>query len=330
MVMKLLKLSISTRMIMNKPDPYDYRGRSADYQKAMKEYKDHESKKMRKSVVSIGSSVIGGIVALTILGGSWYTVDQGERGVILRYGAVIGTAEPGLGFKFPIMDRVVRISTQTRSRVYADIAAYSRDQQPAELRISVTYQLPEGRVEEIYSNFGGESGLVNRLIDRQVNESVRTVFGRYNAVEAIQQRERMAMDVREAVQRSVQGPVTIVGVQFEEVIFSDAYEASIEQRMLEEVAVQRMLQTAEREEVQARIRVIQATAEAEARVAQATAEAEAITLTGEAEASAIRARGAALRDNPALIELVQAERWNGILPTTMIPGQTVPFLNVGQ
>jgi len=50
----------------------------------------------------------------------------------------------------------------------------------------------------------------------------------------------------------------------------------------------------------------------------------------DAEASAIRARGAALRDNPTLIELVQAERWNGILPTTMIPGSTVPFLNVGQ
>jgi regulator of protease activity HflC (stomatin/prohibitin superfamily) len=242
----------------------------------------------------------------------------------------MSTAEPGLGFKLPIVDRVVKITTQTQSKVYVGVAAYSRDQQPAELQISVTYQLPEGRVEEIYSQYGGEAGLVNRLIDRQVNESVRTIFGRYNAVEAIQQRERMAMDVREAVQRSVQGPVTIIGVQMEEVIFSDAYEASIEQRMLEEVVVQRMLQTAEREKVQAEIRVIQADAEAEARVAQATAEAEAITLTGEAEASAIRARGAALRDNPALIELVQAERWNGILPTTMVPGSAVPFLNVGK
>jgi regulator of protease activity HflC (stomatin/prohibitin superfamily) len=315
---------------MNKPDIRMFRNRS-DYDNAMKkyeEYKKKENEKMVKTVLGIGAAVVAGVVSLTILGGSWYTVDQGERGVILRNGAIIGTAEPGLGFKIPIIDRVVRITTQTQTKVYVGLAAYSRDQQPAELQISVTYQLPEGRVEEIYTQYGGEAGLVNRLIDRQVNESVRTVFGRYNAVEAIQQRERMAMDVREAVQRAVQGPVTIVGVAFEEVIFSDAYEQSIEQRMLEEVAVQRMLQTAERERVQAEIRVIQANAEAEARIAQATAEAEAITLTGEAEASAIRARGDALRDNPALIELVQAERWNGVLPTTMIPGQTVPFLNV--
>jgi regulator of protease activity HflC (stomatin/prohibitin superfamily) len=313
---------------MKKPNGRNFKT-LAEYEGAMSQYNEYERKKIMKAVLGIGGAVVAGLMALTILGGSWYTVDQGERGVILRNGAITGTADPGLGFKLPIVDRVVKITTQTQSKVYVGVAAYSRDQQPAELQISVTYQLPEGRVEEIYSQYGGEAGLVNRLIDRQVNESVRTIFGRYNAVEAIQQRERMAMDVREAVQRAVQGPVTIIGVQMEEVIFSDAYEASIEQRMLEEVAVQRMLQTAEREKVQAEIRVIQAEAEAEARVAQATAEAEAITLTGDAEASAIRARGAALRDNPSLVELVQAEKWNGILPTTMVPGSAVPFLNVG-
>jgi regulator of protease activity HflC (stomatin/prohibitin superfamily) len=282
------------------------------------------------NVIGISGSVVAGLVAITIFGGSWYTIDQGERGVILRNGAITGVAEPGLGFKMPLIDSVIAISTQDRSRLYQDLAAYSRDQQPAILAVSVSYRMPEGQVTEIYERFGGEDGLVSRLIDRQLNEAVRSVFGRYNAVEAVQQRERMAMDIREAVSRAVQGPVTIVGVQLENIDFSDAYEASIEQRMLAEVEVQRVQQNAERERVQAEIRVIQAEAEAQARIAQATAEAEAITLTGDAEASAIRARGAALRDNPSLVELVQAERWNGVLPTTMVPGQTVPFLNVGE
>lgn len=270
------------------------------------------------------------LVLITILGGSWYTVDQGERGVILRNGAIMGTAEPGMGFKLPIFDRIVKIKTQTQSKVYVDLAAYSRDQQPAILALSVTYQLPADRVQEIYEQYGGEQGLVNRLIDRQVNEEVRAIFGRYNAVEAVQQREKLGLDIRTAVQNSVQGPVIIVGTQLENIDFSEAYEQSIEQRMLAEVEVQKIQQNAEREKVQAEIRVIQAQAEADARIAQATAEAEAITLTGDAEASAIRARGAALRDNPALIGLVQAERWNGILPTTMVPNSTVPFLNVGE
>jgi hypothetical protein len=51
-------------------------------------------------------------------------------------------------------------------------------------------------------------------------------------------------------------------------------------------------------------------------------------LQGDAEAHAINARGKALRDNPSLVELVQAEKWNGVLPTTMVPGSAVPFINV--
>ena len=51
-------------------------------------------------------------------------------------------------------------------------------------------------------------------------------------------------------------------------------------------------------------------------------------LKGNAEATAIAARAKALADNPAIIQLTQAEKWNGALPTTMVPGSAVPFLNV--
>jgi len=32
-------------------------------------------------------------------------------------------------------------------------------------------------------------------------------------------------------------------------------------------------------------------------------------------------------DNPGLVTLTTAERWDGKLPTTMIPGNSVPFIN---
>ena len=40
--------------------------------------------------------------------------------------------------------------------------------------------------------------------------------------------------------------------------------------------------------------------------------------------TAIEARAKALGTNPNLVTLVQAERWNGVLPTTMVPGSAVP------
>jgi regulator of protease activity HflC (stomatin/prohibitin superfamily) len=271
-----------------------------------------------KVIMGVGGAVVAGLIALTVVGGSFYTVDQGERGVILRNGAVVGTAEPGLGFKLPIVDSVREINVQTQARVYEKVMVYSRDQQNANLQVSVNYRLATDQVEKIYSEFGGQDGIVTRLLDRQVPEEVKNVFGRFNAVTAIQERARLGMEIQDAIQKASNNTMMIVeSVQVENIDFSDAYEKSIEQRMLAEVEVQKVQQNAEREKVQAEIAVIQAKAQADA-----------VKLQGDAEAHAINARGRALRDNPALIELVQAEKWDGKLPTTMVPGQTVPFINV--
>jgi regulator of protease activity HflC (stomatin/prohibitin superfamily) len=281
-----------------------------------------------KLIVGGVVGVVVGLIAIVILGGSFYTVDQGERGVILRNGAVVGTAEPGLGFKLPIIDSVRSVTVQTQARLYENVMVYSRDQQTAELQISVNYRLPADQVEQVYSDFGGQAGIVSRLLDRQVPENVKNVFGRFNAVTAIQERGRLTFEIQEAIQKAVVGPMIVESVQIENIDFSDAYEASIEQRMLAEVEVQKVQQNAEREKVQAEIKVIQAQAEADARVAQATAEAKAIRLRGEAEAQAIRVRGQALAQNPGLVNLVAAENWDGKLPSTMVPGSAVPFVNV--
>lgn len=282
---------------------------------------------MRTVIGGVIAAVIG-LIALTVVGGSWYTVDEGYRGVMLRNGAVVGTADPGLGFKMPLIDSVVDISVQTQAQLYENVLAYSRDQQTAGLTISVNYRLPADQVQKIYAEYGGAAGVVSRLLDRQVFEEVKNVFGKFNASTAIQERERLAAEVQMAIQKAVVGPIIVESVQIENIDFSDAYENSIEARMLAEVEVQKVMQNAERERVTAEITVIQAQAAADATLAQATADAEAIRIRGDAEAAAIRAKAEALRDNAGLIALTQAERWNGVLPTTMVPGDTVPFMNM--
>ena len=267
-------------------------------------------------------------IVMVFGGGSFYTIDQGERGVILRNGAVVGTADPGLGFKLPIIDKVVKITVQNRSQIYEHVNTYSRDQQPADITLSVNYRLPADQVEKIYAEYGGEEGVVNRLIDRRVYEQVKNVFGQFNAVTAIQERARLNAETEAAIRKSVIGPVLIDSVQIENIDFSDAYEQSIENRMLAEVEVQKIRQNAEREKVQAQITVTQANARADAVRAEAEANAAATRLAGNAEADAIRAKGAALGENPALINLTAAERWNGQLPNSMVPGSALPFIGV--
>ena len=289
----------------------------------------------------IAAIVAAVAVIAAIVFGSWYTVDQTERGVILRTGAVIGTAQPGLGFKVPFIDTVQKISVKTITYSWDKMNSYSYDQQPADLKISVTLRAAPEKVGELYAKFGSLQTAVNQVVSPAVNQQVKIVFGRYTAVKAIQERGPLNSAIRDAIIASLRDDAMIIveSVQLENIEFSANYLHSIEQRMLAEVEVQKLQQNAEREKVQAQITVTQANAKANAVRAEAQAQADAlklngearatnIRLTGEAEAAAIEARAKALGSNPNLVTLVQAERWNGVLPTTMVPGSAVPFVSV--
>ncbi len=278
-------------------------------------------------IKGIAGAAIAGVVVLIALLGSWYTVDQTERGVLLRNGAVIGTAQPGLGFKIPLIDGVEKISVKT--------ATYTWDKMNSYLRAS-----PD-KVSDLYAKFGLLDTAVNQVVSPVVNQQVKVVFGRYTAVKAIQERGALNSAIKDAITDTLKyDPMIIIeSVQLENIEFSANYLHSIEQRMLAEVEVQKLQQNAEREKVQAQITVTQAMAKANAVRAEAQANADAtrlngearasnIKITGEAEAAAIEARAKALGTNPNLVTLVQAEKWNGVLPTTMVPGSAVPFVSL--
>jgi regulator of protease activity HflC (stomatin/prohibitin superfamily) len=101
----------------------------------------------------MAAAVIGFIAILAIFG-SWYTVDQTERAVLLRNGAVVGTAQPGLGFKVPLIDSVEKISVRTSTYTWDKMNSYSYDQQPADLKISVTLRASPDKVGDLYAKFG--------------------------------------------------------------------------------------------------------------------------------------------------------------------------------
>lgn len=282
-----------------------------------------------KNIFTAAAAALG-ILILLFAVGSFYTVDEGERGVVIRYGSLIHVAEPGLHFKLPVIDSVRKISVQEQVELYRNMEAYSNDQQPAVMNLSVRYQIDSSRVDEVYRNFGTRQALIDRQVTRIVLEEAKTVLGQFNAATSIRERGRLNLEMAQAVQRSVTGPVIILGVQVEDVSFSAAYEESVEQRMLAEVAVERERQNLERERVEADIVRTRAAAEADRVRAQAQAEADSIRLRGNAEAEAIRERAAALANNPLLVELVKAERWDGRLPTTMLPNATVPFIEANK
>lgn len=280
-----------------------------------------------KTMIKLGAAFFAAIAFLSIAFGSFYTVDETERGVLLRNGALVSTVDPGLSFKMPFIESVKFITVQTQSTVYNRLQAYSKDQQTATLNVSVSWRVTPDNVASVYTQYRDLEGLVARLISRHVPTQVENVFGTYTAVRVVQNRAEFVADLTKAIKTAVDGPLVVESVQVENIDFSDAYERSIEERMKAEVEVKTREQQLATEQVQAQILVTRAQADADSRVANAKAEAEAIRLKGDAEADAIKARAQALASNQNLVELTKAERWDGKLPQTMLPNSTIPFID---
>jgi regulator of protease activity HflC (stomatin/prohibitin superfamily) len=276
----------------------------------------------------LAGMILGVILLLILILSSYFTIDQGERGVVLHMGAIAGEAEPGLHFKLPIITTIQKISVQIQKESFARTAegdarmqAYSRDQQPATIALSVNYHVTDASA--VYAQYGSLAGMQARVINPKTFEQLKNVFGQFDAADAIQKRAALNADVYNAIRTAVQGPVVIDSVQIEDISFSSQYEAAVEARM--QAIVKQQQAEADKQK-----RIIDADASAYEVKAAADAKAHQIAVQGAAEAGAIKARGDALRDNPSLPGLVAAEKWNGVLPTTMVPGNALPFLNLNK
>lgn len=292
---------------------------------------------MVRRVLSVGGLLAVGFGLLFVVFSTSYTIDDGERGVVLRNGAFQEVAEPGWHVKIPVIDTVEVLSI--RDQIWGgDATSYSRDQQPAQIDVTVNWRIDEGMVGRVYSEFGSLEALQSRIIAARTPQAVRTVFGQFNAVTAISDRARLNNEVEELVREETGNLVIVDDVQLS-INFSQAYETQIEERMRAEVEVEKLRQNAVREQVQAEITVTKAKAEADSVRARAeaeadalnlrsTAEANAITVIGDAEASALAAKAKAISNAPELVNLMAVERWTGELPTTMMPDGSLPFVNV--
>lgn len=275
----------------------------------------------------IFGGILGGfavLFAIILLFSTYYTVDQGERAVVLHFGEVVGESEPGFHLKMPFVTSVENISIQPVTYTYGGkqtpLEAYSQDQQPASVVISVTFHVTDART--VYAQYGSIDHMVQTIFTPRVYENLKNVFGQFNAIEAIQTRAKLNAQVQAAITAGIKGPFVVDSVQVQDIEFSKTYEEAVENRMQAVVKQQQ----AEADKAK---RIIDADAAAYEVKAAADAKAHQTEVLGQAEASAIKARGDALRDNPNLVALTATEKWNGVLPSTMVPGSAVPFIGVG-
>lgn len=267
------------------------------------------------------------VAIITIVYFSVYSINEGERGVLLNNGRISGIESSGLHFKIPGFQSIVVIPVRQVTSTLKDVELYSYDQQTASMDISITWGYDVSKIKEIYTEYGLD--LPDIIIRPRMNNISKTVFGKFSAAKAIQNRQELVSELEKQVKSDLKDfPINILSVQIENINFSTSYEKAIEDAVRAKAQVEKAKSDLARFEQEAQQKVVIAKAEALAQKERADADAYAVRVKSKVEAEALRMKGDALREAPALVYLKAAEKWNGVLPTTMVPGSTLPFINV--
>ena len=250
-------------------------------------------------------------------------------GVVLSGGKISSVSQPGMHSKVPFYQQVKFIDLKSNSGS-VKTEAYTFDQQNATLKINVIWNFVGTKAEDIYVNYkGDEKYIYEYVIAPKLIDCAKTIFGQYNAEKVIQKRAEFVNLLNTQFKELMTDiPVQIRSVQVEDISFSKVYETSVENAMKARADVEKAKAELERVQLESQQKVKIAEAESEAVKKRADAQAYAILKTEEANAAAIRLRGEALRENSEIVRLTVAEKWDGKLPSTMVPGSSLPFIDV--
>lgn len=272
---------------------------------------------------------------------STFTIGEGERGVVTRFGEAQYQVDPGLHLKAPFIDGVRKIEIRERKSV-EDLASATKNQLPVTAEVSVNWIADSAAVMEIYRGYGSLEQFQERILDPKLRQAAKSAISKFNADELIRNRQAATGEILNILVSLMDGyPVTVNSPQIENIVLPDTYlqavmakekareDAAREQYNLEKQKLEslREVQTAE---AQRDANKAKADGNAYRVRTEAEAEAEAIKLRKAAEAEGIRKVEAALSANPLFVEYTKALQWNGQMPTTIMgEGQGV-LLNMGK
>lgn len=248
---------------------------------------------------------IGAFIALILILGSFGTVSAGNVGVKTMFGKVVGTIEPGLYLKVPLFQHVTNMNVQTQ-KDQADATAASNDLQSVTATVAVNYHVEPQDAATIFANLGAD--YADRVISPAIQESVKSATANYTAEQLITEREKVREDILNLLTTKLQA----YGVQTDSLnivnfAFSDQFNQAIEAKV-----------TAQQNALAAQNKLVQTQAEASSTIISAQAQAEAIKI----QAEAVNSEGGA-----DYVALQAIKAWDGHLPTQMIPGESLPFIN---
>ena len=267
---------------------------------------------------SLGTGLIVLGAAGAFLASSIVIVPAGHVGVVFNVFGGVQQEELGEGIHIvvPLVQQVTQYDTRqqelTLATVQGDqIAARSSEGLEIIVDVTVLYQIEGQQAAILHQDIG--TAYEEIRVRPEVRSQIRDGISEFDAANLISsQRDELQQMIEENLASALESDnVLVLSVLLRDVRIPEAITQAIEEKQAAEqqVAVEenRRLQS----EIAAQRRVIEANGERDAAVAIA-----------EGESEALRLRGAALRENPEVIQLEVAQRLAPTLQTILLPSDS--------
>ena len=190
--------------------------------------------------------------------------------------------------------------------------------------VSINWHIDPKEASWIYSNISSgtddATGKYHWIEENIIRPAIKSIMpltvSRYTPIDCYSdKRAEIQAKVQAALQKELATNRIIVDVaQIREVFYNPAYEASINQKKLEEQKV---------------LTMVQITRQKDEALKQAQIDKNIAIEKAEGEAKALQIKGNSISTNPKIIQLEWIQKWDGALPTYMMgSGQSV-MMNIG-
>ncbi len=231
-------------------------------------------------------------------------VDTGYRGIKTEFGKVIGEPlEEGLHWYNPFSSAIIEMDVREH-KLEAEADCFTKDTQKVRVTFAMTYYPDPSKIHTLFQNLG--KNWAEKIVLPVTLGSIKATIGKYVADDLVGKRQE-AKDAaeREIMENLRSRSVIATRIDFTHLDFEDAYEKSVEEKVV-------ALQTA----LKAKNETVMYEEKAKQKI-----------MAAQADAESMRIKNEALSKNPALINYEIALKWDGKLPNYMF-GSTIPMVNI--
>ena len=208
--------------------------------------------------MEVSKKLITTVVLLIILViatfSSFYTINTGERGVVLRLGKLTGVVGEGLHVKVPFADDIQVLSIRDHNlTVKTEVS--SSDIQTITVEVGLVYSLDPVKVGTIYQTYA--KNIESTLVRPTLAEKINAIIAEYPIEAFVEKRAEISNRIRTTFANQVEGNgVLVKTLLITNHDFSDEFNKAIEDKKVAEQGALAAKFTLERMKLEAEAQMI--------------------------------------------------------------------------